>query len=163
MMKILSFSIDAIPATIAMVVVFIQANNSDPGKATLLAGDHSKQWSISNPSSNSCSNAEMIFGDNSFTFYSNGTCEYNNGSVTVDSQCKSNCCSDLVNFTGKWKFASNQTRLVVTALESTDDPGMILNVIVFDAAISRLDEDVLILTGENTTTHKKETLEFHKK
>lgn len=137
-----------------------------PDLHVALTAGSSKSWYLRNSSevSTASCNSNGVSVDNIYVFSSNGIFTFDHGTILEDPNCAGDdCCTDLVNITGKWKFTSNQTRLVITALTETGNPSNVLNVVLFDAVIDQLDENVLIFTQTHPTTGEKRTFEFHKK
>ena len=137
--------------------------------ATLyLAGQDSKQWSLyaSTPDGaiGSCHTSHPVAQDNIYIFHVDGTFQFDHGTITEDPNCKDeNCCSDLVNITGKWKFLNNKKRLRITAVQDKDSANNKLNIVLFDANIDQLDENVLKISQTDKTTNTLYTFEFRKR
>lgn len=137
--------------------------------ATLyLAGQDSKQWSlyVTTPAAaiGSCQASHPVAQDNTYTFHTDGSFEFDHGTVTEDPGCQEeDCCSDLVNITGTWKFLNNDKRLRITAVQEKDNAENKLDIILFDATIDQLDENVLKISQTDKTTNTLYTFEFRKR
>lgn len=80
-------------------------------KISLINGDtSSKSWNITKSSADdsrfserpSCQTSNVRNIDNRWIFKSGGFFEYDNGKITEDKTCESNCCSDFAKLKGKW-------------------------------------------------------------
>lgn len=140
-------------------------STSPESKADLLAGSTQKSWHLAartpEPAEASCRTASAHSQDNTWTFYTNGTFTYDNGSITEDSTCDGpGCCSDLANLEGSWQLKSAGEDLVITALRLRESPEAIDPVVLIDASILVLEEDRLRLSQKHPETGIETIFEF---
>jgi hypothetical protein len=142
--------------------------NSIDNLTEVLAGTNSKSWYLysSTPEANiaSCKTSHPLSLDNTFTFYANGTYEFDHGAVTEDPACMSeNCCSDLINISGTWKFTNNQTGLVITAVSEKGKPANVINMVIYSGTIEELSETVLKFSQLDAETNIMHHFELRKR
>ncbi|MEX2335670.1 MAG: hypothetical protein WD555_00190 [Fulvivirga sp.] len=56
------------------------------------------------------------------------------------------CCSDLVSFTGTWKFKDGGKGIEIFALHKTGDSAYVLNEVLFKANVELLETNKLIIS-----------------
>jgi hypothetical protein len=145
---------------------FFDDNKTD--RTFLLTDGIDKTWYIysSFPEgvNSTCDETHIIQADNTYIFYSNGTFEFDHGEIVEDTNCTSeDCCSDLVNITGKWKLRNNDKKLRIVAEYETGNKSNALQLTLFDATIDYLDENVLKLSQVDSETNVTYTYEFRKR
>ncbi|HEY8937838.1 MAG TPA: hypothetical protein VIM65_21585 [Cyclobacteriaceae bacterium] len=155
-------------SSIAWFNVNTNIDGSVDDRTMLLASASSKSWYIysTTPETDhpTCLSTHAISIDNTYTFYANGTFEFDHGTVTESPGCTSDeCCSDLVNFTGTWKFTNNQNSIVITGLAEKGNPANKFNLELYNGAISQLDDAVLKFTQRDPETNILHTIEFRKR
>lgn len=132
-----------------------QNEDLEPSKTQLLTADTQKSWYIVAASPEEpCGSAS----DDSWIFKSDGTFEFDHGTVTEDEAGE---CSDFINLTGTWEFTDSETGLKLFAERGKDDPSVELNLTLFDAKITELTDDKLSLSQEHNGTTR--TVEFRKR
>ena len=115
-------------------------------------------------STETCRSDHAIASDNTYIFYADGTFKFDHGTITEDEACTNeDCCNDLVNITGKWKFTNNQKKIRITALHETGNESNALTMVLFNATIDQLDENVLKISQTDSETNIVYTYEFRKK
>ena len=133
-------------------------------KAELLTGGSQKTWYLTGRSpdgNNSCSSSSPHFQDNNWTFFIDGSLEYNHGQLTEDPGCEDkDCCSDLVNLTGKWELTNNGAGLRITALHEKGNPENAFSLILFDAALEQLESGRFVMAQNDPETGVKHTFTF---
>ena len=137
-------------------------------KKILLTGAGEKSWYLysTTPENNfgSCSVSSDISKDNSYTFHSNGTFEFDHGQLTEDVGCQGEeCCGDFKNMVGTWTFNNFQKGLKVVALHPKDEPDSGEKVVLFNATIELLEEGVLRISQADPETNTSVTIEFRKR
>jgi hypothetical protein len=140
-----------------MVSLFIGcADEADPvepielTKGELLAGEESKIWVLfaTTPEEEDCPEGAAHESDNTWTFFADGTFEFDHGTVTEDPVCQS---SDTKNLTGVWEISEDDMHLEMTISFATDFPEMIFTEDengYLNSTIVQLDENKLILSEE---------------
>jgi hypothetical protein len=137
-------------------------------RTALLTGTGTKSWylyaRIPEKANATCKSKHAISSDNTYTFHANGTFEYDHGAVTEDDACEGDdCCSDIVNLTGTWKFTRTGKGLRIIALHEKDNPANDLGVILFDATLEQLDANVLKISQADPNSNTRYTFEFRKR
>jgi hypothetical protein len=128
-----------------------------------LTGTASKSWTLYS-TSNQVQCSPSIQSDNTYTFFVDGTFEFDHGSIIEDSECRGdNCCSDLVNLVGTWQFVNGQSHIKVTADHEKGNSSNQLPVTLFDANVIILNENILQLSQLDTLTNEMIVFEFRKK
>ena len=135
--------------------------NIEETKLTLLTGNSNKSWYYYMPDLNS--SEQKIFADNTYTFFSDGSFEFDHGSVIEEAGCKKDCPGDLVNFEGKWEFTNNETGLRITALHEKGNAANAHTMVLYDATIVSLTETSLVLDQKDPETKISYRIEFRKK
>ena len=133
--------------------------------ATFLTGGNKKSWYLySNTPENSggCKEAEAVSSDNTYTFSSDGSFEFDHGTITEDASCE-DCCTDFVNVIGEWKFTKNQKGLQVTILHEKGNKRNAKKMLMFDASIDQLNEAVLKFSQADKETGTLYAFEFRRK
>jgi hypothetical protein len=112
-----------------------------PSKTELLTGGTQKSWSVfsSTPEAPCSSSA-----DDKWTFFSNGTFEYDHGDVTESEDSE---CGDLINFEGTWAFESEETKITIIALRPTGSDEEIDPLTVASGTVTELTSDRFVITG----------------
>ena len=142
--------------------------DSTEDRTALLAGTTQKSWylvasSLVSPKA-SCNASAAMSLDNTYTFYANGTFEFDHGTIIDDADCKSeDCCSDLVNITGTWQFTNDQTNLVITALHEKNEPDNKFAFEMYNGAIDQLSDGVLKFSQTDPETNTLYIFEFRKR
>jgi hypothetical protein len=112
-----------------------------PTKTELLTGGTQKSWSIFSQSPEpACSSST----DDRWTFFSDGTFQYDRGTVTESEDGE---CSDLINFEGSWAFESAETKITIIALRPTGSTDEIDPLTVASGTLTELTSDRLIITA----------------
>lgn len=133
----------------------------------LLTNGSQKSWYLHsitpNNETGSCALSHPMAMDNAYIFFADGTFEFDHGSITDDPTCKGdNCCSDLINLVGTWKFTNSQKNLrIVTAHEKNNDSN-VLQQVLCSGSIDQLTEEVLKVSQTSSETNIRFTLEFRK-
>jgi hypothetical protein len=131
---------------------------------SLLTGKSAKLWTLhASTAATDCPVTNRIHSDNTYTFYSNGTFEFDHGAITEDPNCKENCCSDMVNLIGTWKFRNGKKGIRVWSTGERGNDGNKFNLVLFDAIIEVLDEQTLRLRQTDPETKAINTIEFRSK
>jgi hypothetical protein len=130
-----------------------------------LASDTKKDWqlvrSTPEPELNSCKPLGSVLYDNTWTFFADGSFEFDHGAITQDPDCmEEGCCTDLVNIIGSWSFTENGTMIKVMFLHEKDNPSNTLNEEFFSAEIDILDENTLQISLTDKITGEKQSYEF---
>jgi len=121
-----------------------------------------KSWSLF--SQMPTGNCSSITADNTYTFHSNGTFTFDHGALTRNASCTGeNCCSDMVNIIGTWRFSEDEQTISIKGLRDADDPSNTFNVTLFEGTIGQLDENVLKINQKNPGNGIVYTFEFRKK
>ncbi len=137
-------------------------------RTTLLAGTSNKAWYLyahppefSNPS---CKSSSPMARDNTYTFHTDGSFEFDRGTITRDPSCvEANCCTDFVNMAGTWEFTNNENGILVKALYENDNAADTLNFVLFEGPIVQLDENVLKFNETDPETKTIYSFEFRKR
>lgn len=142
--------------------------NSEAENRGFLASDTKKDWQLikSTPETelNSCKPLGSVLYDNAWTFFADGSFEFDHGNVTEDSDCmEEGCCTDLVNIIGSWSFTENGPMIKVMFLHEKDNPSNTLNEEFFSAEIDKLDENTLQISSTDKITGEKQSYEFRAK
>lgn len=144
----------------------INPQSSATSNTELLAGSSQKSWYLYNITPErpgvSCQANSPHSLDNIYTFFANGTVEFDHGVLTEDSDCKEeNCCSDLVNFVGTWTFSKGETHLTVLAQHEINNASNSFNISLISASLVELSSDALVL--KQSIEGVDYTLEFRAK
>jgi len=143
-------------------------NHSAQDQTLLLSSVNSKSWylytSLPESTVSSCKSSSKISLDNTYTFYANGTFEFDHGTVIEDPSCQDEgCCSDFINLSGTWKFTNDQTGIVITALNERGYPDHKVNIELYNGTISELTESSFKISQVDPETKVLHTIEFRKK
>jgi hypothetical protein len=115
-----------------------------PSKTELLTGGTQKSWSIfSSTPETPCSSST----DDRWTFFADGTFEYDHGDVTESDDSE---CGDLINFEGSWAFESAETKISIVALRPTGSDEEVDPLTVASGTLTELTSDRLIITAPGT-------------
>ena len=135
--------------------------------AALLTGGNHKAWQLVSHTPEqpgaTCKSSHPIASDNMYTFFADGSFSFDHGSITEDQQCDNeDCCSDMVNMIGTWKFANSGKGLVIKVLYEKENPDNKFTLTLFSATIEQLNENVLRFNVVVSETGVKNVFEFHK-
>lgn len=134
---------------VGLLVLTLSSFTAEEFDSVLLTGGSRKIWVLTSISpeigSGSCNSASNRSADNVYIFSSGGKFEFTNGSVTEEKGCKTNCCSDLVNFIGTWTVADNNLITIIANYE-TENSSNVLNTTLFSGRILSLEENSLKFT-----------------
>jgi hypothetical protein len=147
---------------ISVVGLLIPIEQVSDDKLQFLTNGNSKSWILVKSPEAECKQSSKIAEDNLYTFYANGTFEFDHGTLTEDSSCD-DCCNDFVNIVGEWKFTGNKKGLRVTTLHEKGNKANAKTMVIYDATIDQLSEDVLIISQKDKETGTTYTMEFRKK
>jgi hypothetical protein len=105
-----------------------------------------------------------VLYDNTWTFFADGSFEFDHGAITQDPDCmEEGCCTDLVNIIGNWSLTENGTMIKVMFLHEKDNPSNTLNEEFFSAEIDKLDENTLQISLTDKIPGEKQSYEFRAK
>ena len=112
-----------------------------PSKTELLTNGNQKSWFVfSSSPDDACSSS----ADDSWTFFSDGTFEYDHGDVTEGDDG----CGDLINFEGSWTFTNEESDITIVALRATGSTDNMDPLTVVDGSLTVLTEDRLVITAD---------------
>jgi hypothetical protein len=94
--------------------------------------------------------------DDAWTFDSNGTYEFDHGTVT-----EAGNCGDFVNHVGTWEFTDSETKLKIVAEHETDNPSNVFNRMIFHAKLEALTNEKLVIVIDDPDADI--TIEFRRR
>ncbi len=150
-----------------LIILFFLFTGNQYSPEELLSGTGQKTWyltAMSPDKSGACSISSVHCQDNSWTFYSDGSFEYDHGALTIDPECEGEgCCSDMVNLVGKWELTNNKVGLKLTTLHEKGKPENIFSVVLFDAVFKQMEGNQFVLTQSDPKSAQSYTFSFQAK
>jgi len=121
-----------------------------PSRTELLTGGSQKSWYQFLSTPDDCASS----GDNTWTFFADGTLAYDHGTVTKDEAGE---CGDFINFEGTWAFSEEETMITIVALRPTGSTEEIEPYTIGPGTITTLTNDRLVITTvEGSVEFRKE-------
>jgi hypothetical protein len=161
------FRLILLPGFIFCSSFFSEPLSFSEDKTSLISGATHKQWFLYSKApdeAGSCISSAPLSRDNTYTFYANGTFEFDHGAITEDATCQGeDCCTDFVNLTGTWRFTNSQKGLRIIALHETGNTANAQKIVLYNGTIEYLDESVLKFSQSDPSTNIKYTFEFRKR
>lgn len=128
-------------------------------KKDLLAGTTQRGWYLHSMTPDErCSSS----ADDTWTFFPDGSFEYDNGTITEEVTNEGGC-SDFADLLGSWELSENETHLTVIAESRKDDPSTTFNLTIMEGTLKTVSDDKLIIEATDPSTNEKATVEFRRR
>ncbi len=100
--------------------------------------------------------------DDTWTFFPDGSFEYDNGTIT-DDITNDGGCSDFADLLGSWELTENETHLTIVAESTKDDPSTTFDLTIMQGTITSMSDEKFILAATDPSTNAQATIEFRRR
>jgi hypothetical protein len=100
--------------------------------------------------------------DDTWTFFSDGSFEYNNGTITEDITDEGGC-GDFANLLGSWELTENETHIKIIAKSRKDDPSTTFDLAILEGTLTSMSEEKFIITAKDPSSDDEGTVEFRRR